>query len=128
MPAENDSSSQNSYLSPSTSRSLAKYGITAINSADKIILKRNGSIVASIAKSSSSLLGPAISFLDAGVAQGVLRIQTKANIDRFYDKTGDIATTAKLRQRLSRGDHTGVVLKLLENGYRYKNLNDLTNQ
>lgn len=128
MPSDAETLSQNDHISPGTARSLANHGITAINSADKIILKRNGSVIANVAKTSSSLLGPAISVLDAGAARGLLRIQTRANIDRFAAKTNNPTATAKLQHLLSKGDHAGVALKLLEHGFRYKNLNDLTSR
>lgn len=62
-------------------------GITFINSADEIILKRGATVITKISKTSAVLLGPAIGLLDAKSAEGALVTKTWVNIDRYYDRS-----------------------------------------
>lgn len=115
-------------ISPATAKRLAAYGITFINSANEIILKRDATVVAKLSKTSARLLGPAIAMLDAQAAEGLLRLQTRSNIDRYYQKTNDLAGRLKMQQMLSRDDHPGVVIFLLARGHRYKNIGELLSE
>ncbi|MFC4257598.1 hypothetical protein ACFOZ5_00980 [Marinobacter lacisalsi] len=115
-------------ISPSTAKNLANYGITFINSADEIILKRGATVITKISKSSAGLLGPAIALLDSKSAEGALVAQTRFNIERYYAKSQDLNGQIKMRQMLSRGDHIGIVLYLLSHGYQYKSLDELLNE
>ncbi len=115
-------------ISPATAKRLAGYGITFINAANEIILKREATVIAKISKTSARFLGPAIATLDSKAAEGLLRLQTRSNIDRYYDKTGDLIGKLKMQQMLSSGNHIGVVVFLLSEGHQYKNVHELLNE
>lgn len=115
-------------ISAGAARALTEQGITFISSTNKIILVHEATVIAELSKTGSRFLGPAISLLDTSSAQGMLRIQTRANIDRHYEETGDIVTTNQMRQLLSQDDHLGVALKLLEKERPYQNMHQLMNR
>lgn len=103
-------------------------GITFINSADEIILKRGATVITKISKTSAVLLGPAIGLLDAKSAEGALVKKTRVNIDRYYDRSSALKGKIEMRQMLNSGDHIGVVLFLLSKGYQYKSFDELVNE
>lgn len=41
------------------------------------------------------------------VPEGLLRVQTRANIDRYYLTTRDLMGKVKMHQMAARGDHIG---------------------
>lgn len=86
---------------------------------------RDATVITKISKTSARLLGPAIGLLDAKGAEGLLRVQTRANIDRYYLTTRDLMGKVKMHQMAARGDHIGVVLYLLSQGYQYRNMKEL---
>lgn len=68
---------------------------------------RDATVITKISKTSARLLGPAIGLLDAKGAEGLLRVQTRANIDRYYLTTRDLMGKVKMHQMAARGDHIG---------------------
>ena len=107
-----ESSETHEIISPSTAKRLANYGITFINSANEIILKRDATVITKISKTSARFLGPAIAVLDAKSAEGLLALQTRSNIDRYYSKSHDLTGKLKMQQMLSRGGFVSSVPRI----------------
>lgn len=128
LSSSSESTSSDDVISPSTARRLASYGITFISSADQIILKRDSTVVAKIAKTGGRFLGPGISLLDAQAAEGLLRAQTRININRYYEDTGDLSGMVTMQQMLSQNDHVGVVIFLAAHGRGYRSYSELLNE
>ena len=123
--AERIEESQSAMVSPGTARTLAKYGITVINSANETILRRGATVVAKISKTGARFLGPAISFLDEAAANGLLRMQSRVNVDRFYEDTGNLDVQIQLLRHLSADEHIMIVIILSAHDYPYRNIKQL---
>lgn len=114
-------------VSAGTARTLAEYGITLINSSNGVVLKRDAKIIARLSRRGSRMLGPSVAVLDVDVMEGVLSLQTRMNIEYYKNETNDLEGVMRMRAFLRRGDHLGVMLVLLENGYPYRSIHQLRN-
>jgi len=106
-----------------TARSLAQKGITVIQNVGRVVLRVNatGALV-NLSRQGGRLLGPGISVLDAGAAEGLILNIARLNIDEFFNETGNIEVTVQLRNDLSRRDLTRLVIRLAENNFEFKSL------
>ena len=76
-------------------------------------------------KTAGNILTLGLGFLDTAIAKSILDVQTQANIERFFQETGDVLVKIELENLQADGRYTEIVLKMAEYGYQYKNIPDL---
>ena len=112
-------------IDEATARQWAKDGIKAVKLTKNIVeVTGAGSFKVFLTKTAGNILTLGLGFLDIGLAEAALNVQSKRNIVEFEKQTGNVLVALELQNLLSQGRHTEMVIKMAEYDYEYRNIPD----